>query len=249
MQMYANTLSRSSSSLMPRHCAGGYFNFEEGLPGNYRTLWLDLTYLCALGHTQPTIVRHTARRLKLNDPRCMSKYITFRKAHTQKHQLRTKHLSNERAAQFPSNPAADRTHNLNDQLTVKGMMWAEQKCRNFRGGGVAWSPKFEAARKEIGLVCALIKCRQGKTISSSLIRRREKQLNVCHHFLTLEELRRQLRKTKASYRKFKGESEQLRVSFIEALTSARASTNQTTRAMELRVMETRRQQRDLGRSM
>eukprot|EP00978_Attheya_sp_CCMP212_P039928 scaffold212615_cov63-Attheya_sp.AAC.2 len=51
---------------------GGYFNFEEGLPGNHRTFWLDLTYLCALCHTQPAIVRRTARHLKLNDPRCMS---------------------------------------------------------------------------------------------------------------------------------------------------------------------------------
>lgn len=228
---------------------GGYCNFEEGLPSNHRTLWVDLTYMSAFGHKQPAIVRRTARRLKLNDPRCTSKYIKYRKAHAKKHKLRDKHLANERAATYPSDPSADKTHDINDQLTVEGMRWAEQKCRNFRGGGVPWSPTIEKARREIGLVRALIKRRRGKTVSSSLIRRREKQLKLCYHTMTLKELRKQLRKSKAKYRKLKGKAEQLRVSFIESLASARAAANQTSKATELRSMETRRQMRDLGRSM
>eukprot|EP00978_Attheya_sp_CCMP212_P023135 scaffold70166_cov59-Attheya_sp.AAC.7 len=214
---------------------GGYLNFEEGLPGNHHTLWADITYQSALGHHQPVIIRRGWRRLKLNDPRVVERYLRYRKAHAQYHQLREKHLSNERNAQFPSKSSADETHEANDKLT--------------RGGGVAWSPSIEKARRELCLVRSLIKRRLGKRVSSSLIRRREKQLKQQYHTLTLVELRRQLRKSKASYRKLKGQAEHLRVSFIESLASARAAANQTTQAAELRVMETRQQQQELGRNI
>jgi hypothetical protein len=47
-----------------------YFNFEEGLPGNHRTLWLAITYVQGLGHSQPAIIQHSDWRLKLDDLQC-----------------------------------------------------------------------------------------------------------------------------------------------------------------------------------
>eukprot|EP00978_Attheya_sp_CCMP212_P041036 scaffold230432_cov59-Attheya_sp.AAC.1 len=64
---------------------GGYLNFEEGLPGNHRTLWADITYQSALGHHQPAIIRRGWRRLKLNDPRIVERYLRYRKAHAKHH--------------------------------------------------------------------------------------------------------------------------------------------------------------------
>ena len=228
---------------------GGYFNFDEGLPGNHRTLWLDITYMQALGHSQPSIVRRAGRRLKLTDPRCTARYIKYRKAHAIHHNLRAKHFSNERAAQFPSSKSADTVHDINDKLTVDGMLWAEEKCRKFRGGGVPWTPQVEAARRELLLIAALIKRRKGHNSSSRYIRRFEKQLKVKFHEMTLDELRRQKRKSKAKYLKLKGQADPLRTSFMRNLAAARAAANNTTLASELRVMETRRQQRSLGVSM
>jgi hypothetical protein len=228
---------------------GGYLNFEQGLPGNHRTLWLDLTYMQALGHCQPAIVRRGARRLKLDDPRCIARYIKYRKAHAKHHNLRAKHISNERSATFPSCASADLIHDQNDALTVAGMKWAEDKCRKYRGGGVPWSPQVEAGRREVMLVEALITRRKGQKIGSRYIRRMEKRLKVQFHHLSLDQLRRQLRKSSANYRKLKGTAEPLRKSFMRDLADARAASNNTTQATELRVMESRREQRALGASM
>jgi hypothetical protein len=115
----------------------------------------------ALGHCQPAIVRRGARRLKLDDPRCIARYIKYRKAHAKHHNLRAKHISNERSATFPSCASADLIHDQNDALTVAGMKWAEDKCRKYRGGGVPWSPQVEAGRREVMLVEALITRRKG----------------------------------------------------------------------------------------
>jgi hypothetical protein len=229
--------------------AGGYFNFEDGLPGNHRTLWWDISYLHALGHTQPAIIRRTGRRLKLDDPRCTARYLRYRKAHAVAHKLRDKHIANERKSTFPSTPSADARHEINDRLTVEGMIWAEEKCRKFRGGNVPWSPPVERSRREILLVEALIKRRQGKHSSSRYIRRFEKQLKVTFHRLTLPQLLRQLRKSKGVYRKLKGTADPMRKSFMDDLAAAKAAANQTTKASELRKMESKRQQRQLGASM
>ena len=228
---------------------GGYFNFDTGLPGNHRTLWMDITYLQALGHTQPAIIRRDARRLQLNDPRCVARYIKYRKAHAQQYQLRAKHFTNECAAEFPSRPSANLIHDQNDALTVAGMLWAEKKCRKYRGGGVPWSPEVEASRREVLLVEALITRRKGQKVSSRYIRRMEKRLKVQFHHMSLDQLRRQLRKSTAKYRQHKGQAEPLRQSFMKELADARAAANNTTQATELRVMESRREQRALSASM
>ena len=228
---------------------GGYFNFEAGLPGNHRTLWLDLTYMQALGHSQPALIRRDGRRLKLDDPRCVARYIKYRKAHAKHHNLRAKHFANERAAAFPARPSANLIHDQNDSLTVAGMKWAEEKCRKYRGGGVPWSPEVEASRREVMLVEALITRRKGQKVGSRYIRRMEKRLKVNFHRMSLDQLRRQLRKSTAKYRQNKGKAEPLRKSFMKDLADARAANNNTSQATELRVMESRREQRALGASM
>ena len=228
---------------------GGFCNFEEGLPGNHRTLWIDLTYQQAFGHRQPAITRKAARRLQMSDPRVMKKYIKYRKAHARKHNLRRKHIATEKQATYPADPTSNQSYEANDAITVEGMHEAERKCRRFRGGGVPWSPVVEAGRRQIALVRALIKRREGKRISSSLIRRREKQLKLCFHTYTLPKLKRQLRTSLAAYYVLKAKAPKLRDKFIEELANARAAANDTTRAAELRIMESRRQQRALGSSM
>jgi hypothetical protein len=58
------------------------------------------------------------------------------------------------------------------------MLFAEKKCRKLAMGLVAFSPEVDLARKRRALWKLVVKKRQGKRVSSSLIRRKARQLGI-----------------------------------------------------------------------
>jgi exonuclease III len=63
-----------SSMLQTLDC--GYLSFGL-LPGDHRGIWLDITKNSFIGYRAPAIPSFAARRLKLDDPRVTSRYLTI----------------------------------------------------------------------------------------------------------------------------------------------------------------------------
>lgn len=54
----------------------GYLPFSK-LPGDHRAIWMDVELKDVIGHNPPALSMATARRLKLQDPRVVRKYLSF----------------------------------------------------------------------------------------------------------------------------------------------------------------------------
>lgn len=52
----------------------GYLDFGE-LPGDHRGIWIDIPNIQVLGYKMKDIIKAKARRLKLDDPRVINKYL------------------------------------------------------------------------------------------------------------------------------------------------------------------------------
>jgi hypothetical protein len=64
----------------------GYLRPEE-FPGNHSLLWIDISYQAALGHNPPRPQTFEARRLKLQDKRCVQRYLEAYRAQIQLYNL------------------------------------------------------------------------------------------------------------------------------------------------------------------
>jgi hypothetical protein len=70
-----------SSTLLGLRC--GYTGYWHG----HKCLWMDIPQAIALSHNMPPIVRASARRLKVDDPRVTFRYTTELDAYLNKHDL------------------------------------------------------------------------------------------------------------------------------------------------------------------
>jgi hypothetical protein len=70
-----------SPTLLGLRC--GYTGYWHG----HRCLWIDIPQTIAFGHNLPPIVRATARRLKVEDPRIVLRYTTELKEYLTQHDL------------------------------------------------------------------------------------------------------------------------------------------------------------------
>mmetsp|Transcript_30001 Transcript_30001/g.45923 ORF Transcript_30001/g.45923 Transcript_30001/m.45923 type:complete len:91 (-) Transcript_30001:16-288(-) len=49
--------------------AGGFLDFEDGIPSDHRAAWIDIEYSEILRHSLPPIIKPKTRRLHCNHPR------------------------------------------------------------------------------------------------------------------------------------------------------------------------------------
>lgn len=122
--------------------------------GDHRVLWLDVTAASALGENIPRPRTKNARRLTLNDPRVVRRYVNNLKRIIKKSKLvsRLKELYKRmdiKEGMQPIDEALQREYeDIVDEFQA-AMAQAEERCRRFRVGGVEFSPAINIARKSI----------------------------------------------------------------------------------------------------
>ena len=124
---------------------GGFLSFNK-LLSDHRGIWVDIPVHQLYGYNPPQPVYPYARRLKLNDPRVIKKYIEILDESMRHHDLYRRmdnihqqaaiHLSEQLLLEYEEIYA----------LSMKLMQKAEKKCRKIHTGIIPWSPDYQKAR-------------------------------------------------------------------------------------------------------
>ena len=145
----------------------GYLGFGE-VPGDHRGIWVDIPNTEMLGYNSNDIAAPKARRLKLEDPRVVKKYL---KTLDQLFRDKKVYIRLKKLYALSQQTGIDKTnlkieYDKLDSLREACMQQAEKKCRKFKRGGVLWSPRLQEAQDTI-LFWTLIRKKRRKCMVST----------------------------------------------------------------------------------
>ena len=210
-----------STELSPSR--SGYLDFGE-LPGDHRGIWIDIPNIQVLGYKMKDITKAKARRLKLDDPRVINKYL--KDLHSifvrKKVYSRLKTLKKECMGSKLSSSHQVCYEEL-DKIRYESMKEAERKCRKLKMGGIPWSPQLQTARDTI-LFWTLIKKKQKRChVSTRRILRLKRKLKIQDELsCSQQEVVKKINAAYTSYKALKVTALELRLTFLEALAQVKA---------------------------
>ena len=128
----------------------GYLEPRD-FPGNHSMIWADIAYDDALGHNPPMPKSPDARRLKLQYPDVVHKYLSRYRRLILEHDLERRQFALEASTQYgvPLSPGQIQEAEALDVIRTKCMLRAEKKCRKLRMGRVDFSPTVAQCLKRI----------------------------------------------------------------------------------------------------
>jgi hypothetical protein len=199
----------------------GYLRPEE-FPGNHSLLWLDMSYQDALGHNPPRPQTFSARRLQLQNKRCVKKYLESYRAQIQMHNLpqRQFHLESRTIPNIPLTPGQVQEIEAIDHMKTICMRRAEKQCRKLKTGEVAFSEDTIKPIRQIAWWSIAIRRRQGQYVQATLWERRKKeagaqQLRISD--ISLQEMYARRRIAVKAYREAKKKHEESRIKHIQSM--------------------------------
>ena len=150
----------------------GYLPFGDGV-GDHRPLFMDVTIASTLGVKLPTPKAMSARRLKTLDPRVVKKYNKLLKQFFRKFSLldQVRLLQGRMTRPLSSEDAS--TFERLDAIRIKGMMYAEKRCRKLKMGGVPWTPQLTKIRLGIEVWNLVVRRLHGCDVSARTITRKK----------------------------------------------------------------------------
>ena len=233
-----------SPGLMPSKA--GYLPFGMA-PGDHRGIWVDIDRRDIFGYEMSDVPIARARRLKLNDPRVVQRYISVlhrflvqRNAYSRVQELRKR-------ATFPLTPSQQAEYEDLDRTREEGMKIAEKKCRKFKMGGRKWSPVLQAARDTIKLWTMVRRKLKKCKVSVRTIIRLGKRLKITTINADLRTSKQKLDEAYLEYKKVRVKHEELHRTHREQLAQAKAKEGNTKAESELRSMLHREKQRKTAR--
>ena len=231
----------SSAFAAPR---SGMLGFGEGIPSQHRAVWIDLTFEALTGHPEPLIVRPTARRLRLNDPRVVNRYTKSVKKHFHRHNLFSRATTLFSATEGHLTPGQQEELEAIDAIRLEGMLEAERSCRRLRTGEVDWNPKLTAALHTKRFLTLLRKRQAGHRVSSTLLRRlRSKSAIHVEGPLATADLRPLIVQANAAIKEVKSSAEVDRDTFLAGLASAYSKRDRNDLATNIRTLQRREKDR------
>ena len=123
---------------------GGMLSFGK-LMSDHRGLWIDIPKFLLYGYNPIQPVFPSARRLKLQDPRVVAKYLTYLHCSMQDNDLFMKMDALHMSATSPLSQRMIDEYESIDVLVCRLMDEAERQCRKLRTGSIPWSPAYKKA--------------------------------------------------------------------------------------------------------
>ena len=149
-----------------------YLPFGEGV-GDHRSLLIDVEESSVFGTSGEPSAKLRARRLKMKDPRIVTKYINLLHKLYLNHKLFKKvFYLNSIPISYPINPQAAELFEEVDRIRTQGMLHAEKRCRKLYGGKVPWSPEVTEAHLQVELWTLVLRRLKGCHISARTILRK-----------------------------------------------------------------------------
>lgn len=233
-----------SPNLIPDR--SGYLPFGM-LPGDHRGIWMDIEKKYVYGYTVADTPIAAARRLKLNDPRVVKRYIDTLHELFKHHNLygRVRNLRQSIEDSLTEKQAEE--YEEIDGIRERCMKRAEQKCRKLKMGGRKWSPELQNARDKIKMWTLVRRRCKNCKVSTRTIIRLNKKLEVNTKNATLQQAQEALNKAYLEYKALRIQHEDLNKTYRERLAKAKAAEGNTKAATELRNIQHREMQRKTAR--
>jgi len=232
--------------------AGGYLDYDQIIPGaDHRTLWVEVSYVNALGHVMPAVVRPQARRLHCRDPRIVQNYVRRYEKLATENNLVFRVESLAQKASYPLTPTLQAEFEELDNVRCQITKEAEKRCRKLRKGQVEFSPALQKASRQIKVFTLLHRKLANRKVSSRLIRRSITKAGLPHEVLgySKEQVRTKLKESYDRYYLVKKEHVANRLSHLEELATVLAEQQNIEKANMLRQLREREHQRSVARKI
>jgi hypothetical protein len=208
-----------TAGLIATRC--GYLRPED-FPGNHSLLWLDISYQSALGHNPPRPTTFAARRLQLQNKKCVRRYLESYRSQIQLYRLpqRQFYLESQTRLNVPLTPGQVQEIEAIDHLKTICMKRAEKQCRKLKKGEVAFSEATIKPIRQIVWWNIAIKRRQGQPVQTTLWERRKKEAGVQElrvAEISLQEMYARRKMAVKAYREAKKQHEENRVKHIKSM--------------------------------
>lgn len=222
----------------------GYLGFGD-VPGDHRGIWVDIPNTEILGYNMNDIEPPKARRLKLDDPRVVRRYLEildelFRKEGVYQ-RVKKLHKMTEDDEELDTIRAE---YDKVDKIRYDCMRNAERRCRKLKYGGVLWSPTIQRARDTILFWTLVGKKRRKCLVSARRILRLKKRLKITGELdLSDMEVKHKLDEAYDAYKGLRQQAADLRLTYQEALAQAKADKEGGDAVKKLRALQEREQMR------
>jgi hypothetical protein len=157
--------------------ASTWLQFQHHL-GDLRFAVIDINSNALVGDALLKIVRPQARRLSCSIPDSVLAYNKHLSSHLLRHQVLPKlnHLYSSHNGDFT--PLECEHLEALDCIRADEMLSAEKKCRKLSMGTVDYSPEVDLAKKRRWLWKQVVKKREGRQVSASMIKQKARQCGV-----------------------------------------------------------------------
>ena len=203
----------------------GYLAFGE-IPGDHRGIWIDVPHKSILGYKMADIPKASSRRLKLDDPRIVQRYLDLLDGYLAAHKVysRLRCLMSTHVNGTRLTTAQAKEYEALDNIREAGMLYAEKHCRKLRMGHVQWSPAMQQARDTITFWTLIQRRLKKCKVGARRIVRLKKKLGLKEGtHLSLQEVEAKLAKARERYKICKQNDKVLRRDFLESLAEAKAA--------------------------
>ena len=131
---------------------GGYLAVDAGLPGDHRTLWLDIPFISAFNHNAPNLTPRLPNGINTQDPRIRRKYNRRVVEEYKKEDIINKAaLLREMVQEQAASDDIELLHSEIDQKVLMIRTRVAQELRRKKAGKIPWSPQFQLARAKVKL--------------------------------------------------------------------------------------------------
>ena len=203
--------------------AAGYLPFGDS-PSDHRALWIRINEADAFGYAMEKLEQPQARRLTLEDPRVVRRWIEVYKAYLMDNRVIQRAFNLQVSIDNGKwNKSLEQEYEILRRLRKKGIKLADSKCRKLNMGEVPWSMTLQSARDEIELWNNVMSRKRGTRVSTRYISRLEKRVGIFHSLqVSLQVASTRLQESYKRYYELKSVAQELRESWLMELAAVKA---------------------------
>ena len=123
---------------------GGFLSFSK-LMSDHRGLWMDIPKILLFGYNPPLSQTFSARRLQLEDPRVVKRYLDQLFYYMTETNLFHRMERIYSTSVYPLPTWAAQEYEEIDKEVCRYMYAAEKSCRKLKAGSIQWSPTYQKA--------------------------------------------------------------------------------------------------------
>ena len=210
---------------------------------DHRGAWIDVSNASVFGSHPPPQITISARRLQLNAPSTVHRYLQQYKQLVSQHKLADRIFALENTIQdnTPLTTAQQKEIKAIDTLQTKLMLQAEKHSRKLRVGALPFSPQLVQPAREKEYWRLVGRKLDGYRVSSRLLSRRRKMAGIQEPIahLTKEDVHRRQKQAHQKWKAQKQKASKLRTSFLEERVTELISQGKLSRAKALQILHHR----------